>query len=463
MAGTMGRHEDGRVEMPQQLSDIYWNTEEIHSIENNGMRIRTGHTRHTISLSAAKALFALAVALVVCLCCRREPSSAQLDRAEALLFDNPDSAMALVSEQRTPRQALLYNAAHYVKYKEIDKDLEEYAYTHYIEKKIESTKSELCMAKLFHGIRLYEEELFTEAMGILLKLEEDIHELPHPYFKGVAQFYMACIYLREDLYKNSLTHFKRELGYSKEIGDSAIIAKAENHVSVLFCRLEEQDSCLYHIRRALAYQDKNDSVELANIYNNLAASMDEYYPDSISEIESYFKKALAYKGDREYATMANLADLYYRHGRIAEAESIACEIQANAPEDVRICNARLLISQTMYSYYDSIGIVDSAYKYHKLYLKYDSIENNLTEQKDIVKVTEKHVGKEIIDKYVQSLKNMKEIVMLLVLSVVAIFSFLYRSKSIFKREKAVLKHTLQNVKLEKTFIEKEAVNMKRII
>ncbi len=394
MAGTMGWHDDGRVEMPQQLSDIHWNTEEIHSIENNGMRIHTGHPRHTISLSAAKALFALAVALVVCLCCSREPSSAQLDRAEALLFDNPDSAMALVSEQRTPRQALLYNAAHYVKYKEIDKDLEEYTYTHYIEKKIESTKSELCMAKLFHGIRLYEEEQFTEAMKILLEAEENIDELPHPYFKGVMQYYIACIYLKKDLYENSLKHFKRELLCAMETKRAGLIANSENHVSLLFYRLDEKDSCFCHIRRALTYQEEADSSDSESVYNNLAMVMEKYCPDSTEQIEYNLQQALGYSGNRSSHIMANLAELYYRSGRDEEGDSLAQIVMGDSSAEL---NTRMIMSRTLHRHYEENGKIDSAYKYQKLFLRYDSIVNNLSDQKDIIRVDERMKGREMVE------------------------------------------------------------------
>lgn len=244
--------------------------------------IQTGHTDKTFLPSAMKILPGFALALAVCLCCSRGPSAAQLDTAERMLFDNPDSAMSLTSELWTPRQMLIYNAAKYAKHREIDQKLEECTYTYYIEEENECPSSDICLAKLLYGIRQYDEGNFTEAMTTLLKVEDDIHELPHAYFKGVAQFYIARIYLKEDLYENSLRHFRKELEYTKETGSFPLISKSSNHLSVVFNDINEKDSALYYIQHSLKYKNDNDSVELANIYNNFAVLIDKYYPDSVS-------------------------------------------------------------------------------------------------------------------------------------------------------------------------------------
>lgn len=401
--------------------------------------IPTRHINKTFLSSVIKVLPGTILTLAVCQCCSREPSTAQLDTAERMLFDNPDSAMSLTSELRTPRQMLIYNTAHYAKYREIDKELEGCTYTYYIEEENECAASDVCLAKLLHGIRQYDEENFTEAMKTLLKVEDDIHELPHAYFKGVVQFYIARIYLKEDLYENSLRHFRKELEYSKEIGSFPLIAKSANHLFAVFRFTNEKDSALYYIQYSLKYKDDNDSVELANIYNNFAVLIDKYYPDSVSRIESLYKKAMEYKGDREYATLANMAELYYKHGRISEANAIADRVQAEAPKDITISNARFLISRTLYHYYDSIGSVDSAYKYHKLYLMYDSIENNFKEQKHIVALTERHESKKIVSKYTSSFKYVLALIALAVVLTIILLRIYYKKKA-------------QKMRMEKSFI-----------
>lgn len=389
-----------------------------------------------------KVLPGIILTLSVCLCCSREPSAAQLDIAEKLLFDNPDSAMSITSGLRTPRQMLIYNAAHYAKYREIDKELEGCTYTYYMEEGDERAASDVCLAKLLHGIRLYDEGNFTEAMETLLKVEDNIHELPHTYFKGVTQFHIARIYLKEDLYENALRHFRKELEYSKEIGSFPLIAKSSNHLSVVFMDIEEKDSALHYIRHSLKYKDDNDSVELANIYNNLAVLTDECYPDSVSRIESLFKKALEYKGTREYSTLANMAELYYKHGRVHEAHDIANKILAEAPENLRISNARTLITNVLYNYYDSIGLIDSAYKYHRMYLEYDSIENNLGEQKHIVALTERKIGEKAIEEYTSSFRYLLALAILLILSAAAFLLVYHRKAGRLRMEKSSLLHVL---------------------
>lgn len=401
--------------------------------------IQTRHINKTFLSSVMKVFPGTILTLAVCQCCSREPSTAQLDTAERMLFNNPDSAMSLTSELRTPRQMLIYNTAHYAKYREIDKELEGCTYTYYIEEGNECAASDVCLAKLLHGIRQYDEENFTEAMKTLLKVEDDIHELPHAYFKGVVQFYIARIYLKEDLYENSLRHFRKELEYSKEIGSFPLIAKSANHLFAVFRFTNEKDSALYYIQYSLKYKDDNDSVELANIYNNFAVLIDKYYPDSVSRIESLYKKAMEYKGDREYATLANMAELYYKHGRISEANAIADRVQAEAPKDITISNARFLISRTLYHYYDSIGSVDSAYKYHKLYLMYDSIENNFKEQKHIVALTERHESKKIVSKYTSSFKYVLALIALVVVLTIILLRIYYKKKA-------------QKIRMEKSFI-----------
>lgn len=401
--------------------------------------IPTRHINKTFLSSVIKVLPGTILTLAVCQCCSREPSTAQLDTAERMLFDNPDSAMSLTSELRTPRQMLIYNTARYAKYREIDKELEECTYTYYIEEENECAASDVCLAKLLHGIRQYDEGDFTEAITTLLKVEDDIHELPHAYFKGVAQFYIARIYLKEDLYENSLRHFRKELEYSKEIGSFPLIAKSADHLFAVFRFTNEKDSALYYIQYSLKYKDDNDSVELANIYNNFAVLIDKYYPDSVSRIESLYKKALEYKGDREYATLANMAELYYKHGRISEANAIADRVQTEAPKDITISNARFLISRTLYHYYDSIGSVDSAYKYHKLYLMYDSIENNFKEQKHIVALTERHESKKIVSKYTSSFKYVLALIALAVVLTIILLRIYYKKKA-------------QKMRMEKSFI-----------
>lgn len=401
--------------------------------------IPTRHINKTFLSSVMKMLPGTILTLAVCQCCSREPSTAQLDTAERMLFNNPDSAMSLTSELRTPRQMLIYNTAHYAKYREIDKELEGCTYIYYIEEENECAASDVCLAKLLHGIRQYDEGDFTEAMTTLLKVEDDIHELPHAYFKGVVQFYIARIYLKEDLYENALRHFRKELEYSKEIGSFPLIAKSADHLFAVFRFTNEKDSALYYIQYSLKYKDDNDSVELANIYNNFAVLIDKYYPDSVSRIESLYKKALEYKGDREYATLANMAELYYKHGRISEANAIADRVQAEAPKDITISNARFLISRTLYHYYDSIGSVDSAYKYYKLYLMYDSIENNFKEQKHIVALTERHESKKIVSKYTSSFKYVLALIALVVVLTIILFRIYYKKKA-------------QKMRMEKSFI-----------
>lgn len=404
--------------------------------------IQTRHINKTFLSSVMKVFPGTILTLAVCQCCSREPSTAQLDTAERMLFNNPDSAMSLTSELRTPRQMLIYNTAHYAKYREIDKELEGCTYTYYIEEGNECAASDVCLAKLLHGIRQYDEGDFTEAMTTLLKVEDDIHELPHAYFKGVAQFYIARIYLKEDLYENSLRHFRKELEYSKEIGSFPLIAKSSNHLSVVFHRIKEKDSVLYYMQHSLKYKDDNDSVELASIYNNLAVLTGEYYPDSVSRIERFFKKALEYKGNREYATLANMAELYYKHGRIPEANDVANKILAEAPEDLRISNARYLISRILYHYYDSIGPIDSAYKYQKMYLKYDSIENNLGEQKHIVALTERQISEKVAAEHTSSFWYLLALTVLLVLSAMISLLIYYRKTWKLRMEKSSLLHVL---------------------
>lgn len=304
----------------------------------------------------------------------------KMEIAHTLVSQNPDSAMSVLEGK--PYGLIVYTHAYYVKNKHISDSLSQLVYEKYINEE-NGSRCDLIKAKLFYGIKLFYEKNYIKALSFLLDVNNNLENLESTYLKAVACFYIGSLYMRMDLYEEALSAFCEELDYALRMNSGQHVARAYSHVAIPFERMGLRDSALFYTAKAIKFEEVLDSQMRATLYNNYAIFKKNPKKSHDREVELYLKKAYDFKGQREYSTLANLAELYYEQDKIKEGDSIS-NVLLNTP---KLKNGTMLIlTRALYNRYTKTYQVDSAHKYHLLYLKYDSIENNMSQQNDVLKL-----------------------------------------------------------------------------
>lgn len=285
---------------------------------------------------------------------------------------------------------------YYVTHKSVCDSLEDLVY-HYYLKNGYGRKEDQDLARLFHAERLYDNGLKTEALELLMQIDE--YNLPTTYFRSIKYYLMGEIYITTRLNDDALQAFRKESELTLLMHDNQKLATAYNHVAHAFINLGQKDSAWAYYNKNLSLLPFQDSISHAIIYNNIAVFYEENFPDSLYQTERHYLNALRYAPEY-YLAMANLADLYYQAGQTNKADSLIRIILHNNESP----NTFTMTYGALHDQYLRTGQTDSAYKYEQLAMHYDSIVHLPKDQKKIVRITEHSKGKEQIKGISDTLK-----------------------------------------------------------
>ena len=220
------------------------------------------------------------------------------------------------------------------------------------------------MKRILCAIHMFKSHKIEESFACLESCSRDLDADVHPYWKCVVDDYLAIIYLNSRVMDKSKEHFYRVLHRAEEMGDVKVIANAYSHLSVYYSEVNKLDSAFLYATKVLYNENVLDSLMLAVAYHNLASIQVDLARFDNSEIRNFLKQSKEFR--RHYknspVTDALLAQSYYLCNGIDSAYIYHRKV-VESNNDV----AHLVLYKFLADYYNKQALVDSAYKYLKLY------------------------------------------------------------------------------------------------
>lgn len=272
----------------------------------------------------------LFVTLMVILSCTENPNSINqsLTLAKELMELQPDSALKILksiddpeemSEKHFAEYGLLMAQAQDKNYitNKIDTALLKNSAAYY-KKNNDEILFGLC--SYYIGRWLHETRNAKEAMDYFLKAENILENSKHYKFVGLFYEEMGNTNLILENYDSSLKDFRKSLEYYSLINDSACITFAYRNIGRVYLRKMQRDSAYYYYDRALNIAVRNKFPSRATILADIGLmyrGIKRY-----DEAEKYLFEALdnTKVDDDKYSIYLSLGYLYYRMGRLQDAE-----------------------------------------------------------------------------------------------------------------------------------------------
>ncbi len=269
----------------------------------------------------------------------------------------------------------------------------------------------------------------TTALSLLLQIDEN--NMSDLYFKSVLHYLQGSIYVQKEMYDDALSHYKKELEFVENSGVSEKSIIALNHIALAYNNVGQTDSAFITLRKALDYCNKTNTKATCGLYNSLARYYEQYYPDSLEQIEQFYLKACQTDGN-SFTPHANLANYYYRSGKNLKGDSLTQLIQKEGRDDL---NAMSMIFKYLCDYYEKNEMADSVLKYNKLHeLYYDSV-HRLSQTENIVRLQEQSKSKQVIRKKNSTIIAVVLLSLTLVVSMTAISYYHRRQNRVMSKTK----------------------------
>lgn len=302
--------------------------------------------------------------------CTRQSWNKELAEQIALCtIEYPDSALSMLHAVRNPKKlpeeaqayhALLSLEAEYAKKRTINDSILEISYTYYVTENA-GDKNQRLRTLMFRAVSLYNKREISEALKLLLEVNENINLLKHPYLKGIVQFYIGMIHTDNGMRKEAHNYFRAEKNYAIETNKAESIVNSDHHYAISFLYLDQPDSALYYIKHSINYLHQLDSFWISMVYHNLGLTMQFYFPDSLNIVEDYMQKSLLYgiNSKDSLRTYSVLTDYYYKTDQPKRADSLMhiIELKANDKEVL------YTVYKSSCMYYKNRGDFDLAYTY----------------------------------------------------------------------------------------------------
>jgi hypothetical protein len=317
--------------------------------ENNRIRI------------SRKFLLSTFILLIIVSCGQRDSSySSVIDKAGSLLEEYPDSALTILywlneKDLSDPEKAL-YNLTKSAAFYESNIKQSDLAITRAIsfyEKK--KDKERLMQSYYYMGAISEDNGDVMQAQNYLLKALDIAESFENDLFQGRINDHIGKLYVRQEMYENSIPYFKKAISVSRKEGDSELLA--------------------YSLRDlARAYSCLNGSIDSALVaYEEaFALSNDKMRLSMLSEMGSLYTKLGEY--DKAYVL---LQQALANEESLEDKNSVYISYGALLFEVNRLDSARYYMNEVLFS--TKIDAIQEAYNYLILIEKKDGNLKKMSE------------------------------------------------------------------------------------
>jgi len=150
-------------------------------------------------------------------------------------------------------------------------------------------------------------EAYKEAENVLAQTNES-------KLKGLVQFSLGYICMKDEMYSNSLNYFRNSLAFFNQSGNKKYKAYAYRDISIMYYQLNYPlDSVLLYSNKALKLsKETGDSV---NYYYILANQGELLYTTNYAQSKEFLLKGINYFHNQRYYYSAYLAYIYSKLNR----------------------------------------------------------------------------------------------------------------------------------------------------
>ncbi len=291
-------------------------------------------------------------------------------KAEKQLDTAPDSAYKLLSSIAHPENlpkadyaawCLQYTHASYKLQKKFTTDsIIQISVNYYKNSKLKKQSGTSwyllgCVAKLLQK-NTVAMEAYKEAENVLAQTNEN-------KLKGLVQFSLGYICMRDEMYKNSLSYLKKSLLYFKQSKNKKYLAYAYRDISNMYNQLDYPfDSVMHYSDLALkASKEASDSI---NYYSIISRQGELLYKRDYKQAKELILKGFHYFPAKQSYYAAYLSYLYLKLNQPDSAKyylKIALSDKSNSSNKLIALHAAALISEESTDYKKAYFYLEKGY------------------------------------------------------------------------------------------------------
>lgn len=350
----------------------------------------------------------------------------KLEDISTYVCTNPDSARKelnkikkskLTTEQLRAHHALLSCESEYLTKCPINDSTLNVASIYFIDGKNGTTSQQMETELLCIYKEIYNKP--AEALTKLLEMEKNIESLSSPYFKAMVECFIMIIYYNNNEFQRILPHAYKELEYINKTHDIKRIITSKNHIGIAYKNLNVLDSAYLYFSSYNDYENLLDSTTLSMAYHNLASLLDKIETSNNTKIKEALTNSLKYNKNifERSRTYMKMASYYYETGEKQTADSFTNIFYRSVRKND--FGALYRMSQTINTYYEKTGNIDSANKYKGEMLKYRIMRDSAIRASRAVEITHQSELEEIEE------ESQTKIATISIISLVAIGALLW--------------------------------------
>ena len=208
---------------------------------------------------------------------QEKPLPAELSRAEAVMWEHPDSALSIL---RSMPQSSLSSGKNYATWALLLAQARDKVYgkrlpdslnipssdklvqdaMDYFEK--EDDLKRMAQAYYYKGQLLEDQKKLTEAIPLFLKSKDIMTRLDEPLFTYLICQSLGNTYRYQDLYEESLVQLKDAYQYALRSGNGERISYALSELGRTYVHINEMDSALFYFGKSLENAKRLGNLEL---------------------------------------------------------------------------------------------------------------------------------------------------------------------------------------------------------
>ena len=343
------------------------------------------NTNHQIPMKKYWAIFFI---LLFFSCQPHNTRNEDILKAEMLLNTSPDSSFNLLSSIAHPDKlseadyaawCLQYTHASYKLQKKFTSDsIIQISVNYYKNSKL---KKQSGTAWYLLGCVLELLQKDTVAMEAYKEAENTLAPTNESKLKGLVQFSLGYICMKDEMYSNSLNYFRKSLEFFNQSGDKKYKAYAYRDISIMYYQLNfPLDSILYYSDKALKLS--KETGDSTNYYTILANQGELLYHKDYARSKELLLKGFNYFPELRYYYGSYLAYIYSKLNKNDSANyylKISMTGTNNSPYKIIGLHAAALIAKNRSDYKNAY------YNLEKSYILRDSIfQQNMTSQLHII-------------------------------------------------------------------------------
>ncbi len=319
----------------------------------------------------------LLATLLLAVACKESTVEQWLNRAEACMEGNADSAYRCLQyiadaeewdDEQRARYALLHTQAMHKCHIPLEDDsLINTAVTYYADSR---DRHRLALSLLYKGLVHKQCGEVAQAIEAFVGSEQAFDGVEDNQYKALLYSHYASLLMKQEMYEGALDYYKKSHLY-KLLGDSLhYVVSNCGQIANIYKIMNMSDSAKAYYERGLSYKDSlGDGKErnyylLLQSYATFLMERGEY-----AETERLLQECLTNMTDTHYlhTLYAALTTLYYEKQEYETALTYGQRV-IGSTDSLTVCGGYL----RLYKIYRDMGKMDSAYHHHNLYRQYNS-------------------------------------------------------------------------------------------